>query len=151
MQRTFKQSLLVAALALSFGTAMAQEAPPIVVEAPITTPAVMPEVGAEAPVTVAPGAEAAEGGAVRTQNASRSSNSSEADTTSSSTVAMEWTGGGRLDAEATANTSTTQSSTDNVSSNLDRSPNRATIESGAGAGVSGNIGINFLDRNRNCW
>lgn len=56
---------------------------------------------------------------------------------------MEWTGGGRLDAEASANTSINQTTTDNVSANMSRSPNRATIESGAVNGASGNIGLNM--------
>lgn len=95
------------------------------------------------PVTVVAEVEAGAAEPVRTENSSRSRKTPDAGTTSSSSVAMEWSGGGRLDAEATANTSTTQSTTDNVTSNLDRSPNRATIESGAGAGASGNIGINM--------
>ena len=147
MQRTFKHSLIAAALALSFGSAMAQEAlaptdPPLP-EIVVDTGPVITNTADAPPIPAESGGTGEADGAGRTTNASRSRTSSEANGTSSSTVAMEWTGGGQLDAEASANSSTTQSTTDNVSSNLERSPNRATIESGAGTGASGNIGINM--------
>lgn len=77
---------------------------------------------------------------------SNTSSSSSAATTlrsSGSNVNMNWTGGGVLSAESTANASSNQTTSSNILSSLDRSPNRAILESGAGAGVSGNIGINL--------
>lgn len=76
-------------------------------------------------------------------NASGSSSGNASLSGSGSNVNMNWSGGGVLSAESTSNASTNQASSQNVMSNLDRSPNRVTIENGAGAGVSGNISINL--------
>ena len=157
MKRSFKHTVLAAALALSFGHAMGQEAPAggveiaamggVMTDPPLTTGVVETAVpGAPAPgVTAeAAGAEAAgaEAGGNR-RNTSSSTSTSSSGQSSSSSVAMEWTGGGRLDAEGSANASTTQTTTNNVSSNTLRSPNRSIIESGAVDGASGNIGLNM--------
>jgi len=160
MKRTYKQSLIAAALALSFGQAMSQEAPagavdigaaPAVVVDPVAPPPVAADPAA-APAEAGAGgtgvpAPVANGGGVpnppRSNNSSSSSSTASSGQSSSSSVAMEWTVGGRLDAEGTANASTTQTTTNNVSSNTLRSPNRAIIENGAVDGASGNIGLNM--------
>jgi hypothetical protein len=125
MKHSLKHSVIAAALALSFGHAMGQVAPEVEVPE-IEVPEIeVPEVGGNS------------------RNTSSSSTSAGSTRSDSSAVAMEWTGGGQLGAEASANASTTQTTTDNVSSNTLRSPNRATIESGAIDGASGNIGLNL--------
>jgi hypothetical protein len=114
MKKAFKLSLLAAALTLSFG-AMADE-PPVV----------------DAPVVVAPVGNSATAGL--TSTAARD------DVSSSS---MSWFGAGEVMGEATATSSTTQSSTDNVSANSLNSANNARMESGAAEGATGNIGVNI--------
>jgi len=155
MKYTLKHSVIAAALALSFGHVMGQEVAAmggVMTDPPLTTGVVetaapgatVPGVTAEAAGAQATGAQAAgaEGGGNR-RNTSSSSSSASSGQSASSSVAMEWTGGGRLDAEGSANASTTQTTTNNVSSNTLRSPNRAIIESGAVNGASGNIGLNM--------
>ena len=114
MKKAYKLSLLAAALTLSFG-AMADE-PPVV----------------DAPVVAAPVGNSAT--AAQTSTATRD------DVSSSS---MMWSGAGEVMGEATATSTTTQSSTDNVSANSANSANNARMESGAAEGATGNIGVNI--------
>jgi hypothetical protein len=76
-------------------------------------------------------------------NISAASSTATALRSSGSNVNLNWTGGGVLSAESTANASSNQTTTSNVLTSLDRSPNRVSLENGAGAGISGNIGINL--------
>jgi hypothetical protein len=107
MKRSLKHSAIAAALILSFGPAMADDADPA------------PQINASSSSLV--------------MSAARS------DTSSSE---MEWKGGGELAGEATAAANTVQSTSDNVTANLARSPNKAVIGSEAGNKADGNIGIN---------
>lgn len=56
---------------------------------------------------------------------------------------LEWSGEGRVKGEASANGNTIQHSTDNVSANLENSPNTATLRDSAADRTGGNIGINL--------
>ena len=56
---------------------------------------------------------------------------------------LEWSSDARVKGEASANGNTIQRSTDNVSANLERSPNSATLREDAANGTGGNIGINL--------
>lgn len=125
MHQTCKQTLLASAITLTLSQAIAQEAP-----APTAGP----------PVAEVSGEAGASGGSL---NSSVSRTNLETNQTSSSNLNLEWTGGRPLDAEATANSSTVQSTASNTASSLLRSPNRAIIESGAGAGATGNVGLNI--------
>jgi hypothetical protein len=125
MHQTCKQTLLASAITLTLSQAIAQEAP-----APTAGP----------PVAEVSGEAGASSGSV---NSSVSRTNLETNQTSSSSLNLEWTGGSPLDAEATANSSTVQSTASNTASSLVRSPNRAIIESGAGAGATGNVGLNI--------
>lgn len=125
MHPTYKQTLLASAITLTLSQAIAQEAP-----APT-----------EATQVAEAGGEAGAGGG--TLNGSASRTNLDINRTSSSNLNLEWTGGRPLDAEASANSSTVQSTANNAASNLERSPNRAIIESGAGAGATGNVGLNM--------
>lgn len=127
MPLTYKQTLLASAIGLALSQAIAQE-----VAAPSD---------AQPVTTRGDGAAADAGGG--TENGSTARTNLDANQTSRSDLSLQWTGGKSLDAEATANSSTTQSTNQNISSNLERSPNRADIESGAGAGATGNVGLNM--------
>jgi len=56
---------------------------------------------------------------------------------------LSWSGSGSVRGEASANANTIQHSTDNVTANLERSPNSATLRSEAADGTQGNIGLNL--------
>lgn len=56
---------------------------------------------------------------------------------------LEWTSDSRVKGEASANGNTIQHSTDNVSANLERSPNSATLRDSAADRTGGNIGVNL--------
>jgi len=90
---------------------------------------------------------AASAGGVHAQTtdlgASGASGSVASTSSSGSNVNMNWSGGGVLSAESSARASTNQTTSQNVLSSLDRSPNRVLMESGAAAGASGNISINL--------
>jgi hypothetical protein len=125
MHQTYKQTLLASAITLTLSQAIAQEAP---------TPTEVPQVAEVG------GDEGAGGG---TRNRSSVRTNLDTNQTTSSTLNLEWTGGRPLAAEATANSSTVQSTTSNTASNLERSPNRTIIESGAAEGANGNVGLNM--------
>jgi hypothetical protein len=74
---------------------------------------------------------------------SASSLSAAATRADSSTATMNWSSVGTTDAEATASSNTVQTTTDNMTANAANSPNNARMESGAGDGATGNIGINI--------
>jgi hypothetical protein len=56
---------------------------------------------------------------------------------------LEWKSDAAVTGEASANGNTIQHSTDNVSANLERSPNTATLRENAANGTGGNIGVNL--------
>ncbi len=56
---------------------------------------------------------------------------------------LEWSGEARVKGEASANANTVQRSTDNVTANLENSPNSATLRENAANRTGGNIGLNL--------